>query len=310
MFPGFAVSLLPPMKIQANGIEIEVLVQGPADGEPLLLIMGLGMQLIAWPEEMIAELAARGFRVIRFDNRDVGLSTHMDHLGVPNLWLATMQYSMHMPVLAPYRLTDMAADTLGVLDALGIGKVHVCGASMGGMIAQHLASRHPERVASLALMMTSSGSRLLPKPQWHVRQALMPPPRGLPIEAKVEHLERSMYVIGSPAYRPDPLRQRVRLEAFVRRSWRPAGALRQMLAVAADGDRSPLLRKLDVPAVVIHGDADPLVPPAAATDLVRKLRGARLDLIPGMGHDLPLQLVERVVDDIGSNAQRARVALS
>ncbi|MFP5406215.1 MAG: alpha/beta fold hydrolase, partial [Gammaproteobacteria bacterium] len=275
------------MKLQANGIELEVVVEGPAAGEPLLMIMGLGMQLIAWPDEMVAELAARGFRVIRFDNRDIGLSQRFDHLGTPNLWAASMLHAMYLPVPASYRLGDMAADAVGVLDALGIETAHVCGASMGGMICQHLAARHPHRVRSVALMLTTSGSRYLPQPHWRVQQALIPPPRRAGLAATVDHLERMMNCIGSPAYRPDPVRQRLRLEAAVRRSYRPGGSLRQMMAIAADGDRSPLLHRVRAPAVVIHGADDPLVPAAAAADLIRKLPDAQLELIPGMGHDLP-----------------------
>ncbi len=296
------------MKLQANGVELEVIVDGPTGGEPLLMIMGLGMQLIAWPEELVASLVERCFRVIRFDNRDIGLSQRFDHLGMPSLLMASMQYAMYLPVPAPYRLTHMAADSLGVLDALGIEAAHVCGASMGGMIAQHLAARHPQRVKSLALMMTTSGARYLPQAPWQVQQALVPPPDHTAEKAVVDHLERLMYCIGSPGYRPDRALHRARMEALVRRSYRPAGSVRQMLAIAADGDRSPLLHLVRAPTVVIHGAADPLVPSAAALDLARKLPDATLDLIPGMGHDLPLLLVPRFAGDIAVNAERALVS--
>lgn len=293
------------MKLQANGVELEVIVQGPTGGEPLLMIMGLGMQLIAWPEELVASLVKRGFRVIRFDNRDIGLSQRFDQLGMPSWLIASMQYAMHLPVPAPYRLTHMAADSLGVLDALGIEAAHVCGASMGGMIAQHLAARHPQRVKSLALMMTTSGARYLPQAPWQVQQALVPPPIHTAEKGVVDHLERLMYCIGSPGYRPDRTLHRARMEALVRRSYRPAGSVRQMIAIAADGDRSPLLGLVRAATVVIHGAADPLVPSAAALDLARKLPDATLDLIPGMGHDLPLPLVPRFASDIAANAERA-----
>src|SRR6266581_4895818 len=144
------------MQLSANGIAIEVEDHGPTNGEPLLLIMGLGMQLIAWPDDFVQQLVTRGFRVIRFDNRDVGLSQDFDELGVPNLAWATLKYTMHVPVSAPYGLHDMAADAVGVLDALGIARAHVCGVSMGGMIAQQLAIRHPRRVKSQTLIMTTS----------------------------------------------------------------------------------------------------------------------------------------------------------
>jgi len=178
------------MRVVANDIGIEVDDQGPADGDPLLLIMGLGMQLVGWPDELVQLLVARGFRVVRFDNRDAGLSQGFDHLGVPNLAWALMRHAMHLPVHSPYTLADMAADTLGVLDALGIQRAHVCGASMGGMIAQHIAAKQPQRVKSLALVMTTSGARHLPQPALPVRRALMSRPQGPGIEAAAAHLQR------------------------------------------------------------------------------------------------------------------------
>ncbi len=211
------------MRVVANGIGIEVDDQGPPGGEPVLLVMGLGMQLIAWPQELVDDLVRRGFRVIRLDNRDAGLSQGFDHLGVPNLAAAGLRHLFHLPVTAPYRVADMARDALGVLDALGIGAAHVCGASMGGMIAQHLAATHPARVKSLVLMMTTTGSRQLSQPSLKVRGALMSRPDGRDPEAVVAHLVRLLGLIGSPAYRPEPARLQERLRASVARAWRPAG---------------------------------------------------------------------------------------
>jgi pimeloyl-ACP methyl ester carboxylesterase len=293
------------MQIQANGIAIEVDDQGPVNAEPLLLVMGLGMQLTAWPPELVQMLVSRGFRVIRLDNRDAGLSQGFDHLGMPSLALAGMRYSVHLPVRAPYGVADMAADTLGVIDALGLQRVHLCGASMGGMIAQHLAAAHPQRVKSLALMMTTTGSRRLPQPGWRVRSALMSRPDGSDPAAVARHLQRLLAVIGSPAYPPpDPAEQMRRLQANVARAWRPAGTARQIVAIAADGDRSGLVASITAPTQVIHGDADPLVPVAAGHDLARRIRGATADIVPGMGHDLPQQLLQRFADGIAENARR------
>ena len=286
------------MQITANGLQIEVDVQGPPDGRPLLLIMGLGMQLIAWPQELVDGLVARGCRVIRFDNRGAGLSQGLDALGVPNLAVAALRYMLRLQVRAPYTIADMAADAMGVLDALGIQRAHVCGASMGGMIAQHLSARHPGRVASLTLMMTTSGSRRLPQPRAHVRRALLNRPSGRDPQAVVDHLERLLHLIGSPSYRPDPVLFRQRLRATVDRAWRPAGTARQLCAVVADGDRTPMLRQITAPTMVIHGRDDPLVPPACGEDLAHHIAGATVDLVPGMGHDLPLPLLERFADDI------------
>ena len=293
------------MRVVANGLGIEIDDQGRPDGEPLLLIMGLGMQLIGWPDEMVQLLVSRGFRVVRMDNRDTGLSQGFDHLGVPHMMPVMLRYALHLPVPAPYGIADMAADALGVLDALGIARAHVCGASMGGMIAQHLAARHPGRVKSLTLMMTTSGARRLPQPKLKVRRALLSRPDGSDPAAVVAHLQRLLTLIGSPAYPADPERLRERLQATVQRAWRPAGTARQIVAVVADGDRSPLLPLIQAPTRVIHGEADPLVRPEAGHDLVARMPGAVPDFIPGMGHDLPLQLLPRFAEGIAENAHRA-----
>ena len=293
------------MRVQANGLAFEVDDQGPPNGAPVLLIMGLGMQLIAWPDELVADLVRRGHRVIRFDNRDIGLSQHLDHLGTPNLLQATLRHTFHLPVKAPYGISDMARDTHGLLDALGIARAHVVGASMGGMVAQHLAATWPERVASLTLMMTTSGARHLPQASLGVRHALLSRPKDNSAEARLAHFQRLFDVIGSPAYRPDPQQLRARMEASLRRSWHPAGTLRQLVAVAADGDRTPLLGRIAAPTHIIHGEADPLMPVPAAHDLARKIRGSSTDLVAGMGHDLPQPLLSRFADGIAMNAARA-----
>jgi pimeloyl-ACP methyl ester carboxylesterase len=296
------------MQVQANGLSIEVDVQGPppaAGGQPLVLIMGLGMQLLGWPEELVAELAARGFCVIRLDNRDAGLSSGFDHLGVPNLPWAAMRHWLRLPVAAPYGIADMAEDTRGVLDALGIDSAHICGASMGGMVAQHLAARHPARVRSLTLLMTTSGARHLPQAAMQVQRALLSRPDGRNADAVVAHLERILKLIGSPGWPSPPERTRQRLRESVERAWRPAGTARQLVAVAADGDRTPMLGRIAAPTRVVHGAADPLVPPAAAHDLATRIHGAELELIPGMGHDLPLALLPRLAEGIAATAGRA-----
>ena len=292
------------MQVSANGTAIEVEDQGLPNGEPLLMIMGLGMQLTSWPEELVQALVSRGFRVIRFDNRDAGLSQGFDHLGVPNLPLATLQHFLHWPVRAPYGLPDMARDALGVLDALGIRRAHVLGASLGGMVAQHLAAENPERLRSLNLMRTTSGSRRLPQATLAATRAMLQRPRGRDEEALVQHYVDLFRVIGSPAYPHEPGMFRERTLHNVRRAFRPAGTLRQLVAVAADGDRTPLLGRIQVPTHVIHGEADPLIPVENGRDLARRIANATSDFVPGMGHDLPLQLVPRYAEGIASNASR------
>jgi pimeloyl-ACP methyl ester carboxylesterase len=291
------------MRIQANGIGIEVDDQGPPEspgGPPLLLIMGLGMQLIAWPQPLLDRLVARGRRVIRFDNRDAGLSQGFDQLGMPNIAWAAMRYALRLPIRSGYTIADMARDAVGVLDALGIARAHVVGASMGGMVAQHLGAEHAERVSALTLIMTTSGARHLPPASAKARAAMLDR-RGLnanDTEAIVDRLERVFTIIGSPAYRAPREAFRARLRESVRRAYRPAGVARQLLAVAADGDRSPLLARIGVPTHIVHGALDPLVPPAAAHDLQRKIAGATLELIDGMGHDLPEALLPQIADAI------------
>jgi pimeloyl-ACP methyl ester carboxylesterase len=289
------------MQIAANGISIEVDDQGPPSGAPILLIMGLGMQLIAWPDELVRLLVARGFRVVRIDNRDAGLSQGFEAAGTPNLGWAALRYVLHLPVRAPYSLADMAADALGVLDALRIERAHVCGASMGGMIAQHIAATRPERVARLTLMMTSSGARSRPQPSARLRAALLDQRAGAAhgVDAEVARLVRLFTLIGSPAFRPEPEELQARLRASVLRAWRPSGVARQLVAVVADGDRSALLPRITAPTHIVHGAADPLVPVAAAHDLHAKIAGSTLEIIDGMGHDLPLPLLPRLAAAIG-----------
>ena len=293
------------MQIVANGVQIEVDVQGPEQGEPILLIMGLGMQLIGWPDELVQMLVQRGFRVIRHDNRDVGLSQGFDNLGVPNVMVEALRQRLRLRVRAPYQVADMAADALGVLDALGIEHAHLCGASMGGMIAQHIAAKHPRRVKSLTLIMTTSGARGLKQAHPKVLRVLLSRPQTPDAKTYMAHMGHVLSVIGSPGYQPDPQRLQQRLMASFSRAYRPAGTARQLVAVAADGDRSPLLHRIVAPTRVIHGEADPLVPVPAAHDLVRKIPGAVVDIVPGMGHDLPLPLLPRIAEGIAANAARS-----
>ena len=288
------------MQVQANGHSIEVDVQGPADGAPLVLLMGLGMQLIGWPEPFVQLLVERGQRVIRLDNRDAGLSQGFDHLGMPNVPWAALRYSLRLPVKSAYSIADMARDTVGVLDALGIDRAHIVGASMGGMVAQHIAALHPERVSALTLVMTTSGARRLPKSSAKARAAMLDR-RGIDpknMEAVVDRLERVFTIIGSPAYRPEREAFRARLRASVQRAYRPAGVARQLIAVAADGDRSPMLARITAPTHIVHGAMDPLVPVASAHDLHSKIKGSTLEVIEGMGHDLPQALWERLAASI------------
>jgi pimeloyl-ACP methyl ester carboxylesterase len=288
------------MKIRANNIDIEV--QDSAERDPahatrpaVLLVMGLGMQLTAWPPEMVAALEAAGFRVVCFDNRDVGLSTALDVLGKPNLLWASLKYKLGMVPAAPYTLEDMASDALGVLDGLQIQQAHVVGVSMGGMIAQRMALAAPQRVLSLTSIMSSSGARGLPQAEPRVMQVLLSRPSGTSTDAVVAHSVRLFQAIGSPAYPTPEAELRARVLAGVQRSLRPAGTLRQMMAIVADFGRAALLGRITAPTLVIHGKADPLVPFACGEDTARRIPGARLVAIEGMGHDLPSEPVRQIL---------------
>lgn len=288
------------MRVQANGIAIEVEDSG-ADGSQagrpvVVLIMGLGMQLIAWPDAFVQALVDAGYRVVRFDNRDIGLSRHFDDLGVPNLMWESVKHRFGMNVRAPYTVHDMAADTLGVMDAVGVARAHIVGVSMGGMIAQRVALAAPARVLSLASIMSSSGARYLPGPKAQVLQALFSRPEGTSEAAIVDHYVKLFRVIGSPGYPMDEAALRERVLRATRRSVHPAGTLRQMTAIAADTRRADELARIKTPTLVVHGRADPLVPLACGQDTARRITGAKFHVVDGMGHDLPPGVVARLLE--------------
>jgi pimeloyl-ACP methyl ester carboxylesterase len=283
------------MKVRANGIDIEVEDTGGAGRPAMLLIMGLGMQLVAWPDNLVRWLVDAGYRVVRHDNRDAGLSQGFDELGTGNLLWQGLRYRLGLQVRSAYTLQDMAEDSLGVLDALGIRRAHVMGASMGGMIAQRVAVTAPERVASLLSVMSSSGARGLPGPRSDVQRLLMRRPAGTDEAALVAHSMRLVKLIAGPVFPPDEAALRERLVHALRRAYRPRGLLRQITAVAADRGRADLLARITSPTLVLHGNADPLVPVACGLDTSRRIPGARFALVPGMGHDLTPELVEMLL---------------
>jgi len=289
--------------LNANGIRIAFDTAGDPKAPPLLLIAGLGLQMGAWPEDFVDGLVELGFYVIRFDNRDCGLSTKFEQAGTPSLGLAWLKSLLRLPLKSPYRLEDMADDAIGVLSALGIARAHVVGASMGGMIAQLMAAKFPSRVLSLTSIMSSSGRRGLPGPAPALRRALLKRPRGATdIDAAIEHTVRMFQLMGSPAYPTPEKHLRKRVGRAMRRNCCPGGVARQLMAVAACGDRTPALRGIAAPTLVIHGAADALVPLACGVDTAQAIPGARLEVIEGMGHDLPGQLLERLLALIDAHA--------
>ena len=286
------------MKIKANNIDIELEDTHPGDptGRPVvLLIMGLGMQLIAWPPAMVQAIADAGFRVLRLDNRDIGLSQHFDHLGTPSLLWEGLKFRLGWRIRPLYSIEDMAADTLGVLDALNIARAHVVGVSMGGMVAQRLAVLAPSRLLSLSSIMSFSGARGLPEASPAVTRVLLSRPAGKGVQAAVDHTARLLKAIGSPGFPTPDAELREKVAEAARRSFHPQGVVRQMVAIAADGTRAAALAKVTAPTLVLHGRADPLVPMACGEDTARRIPGARFESIEGMGHDLPPGVVERLL---------------
>ena len=287
-----------------NGITLEYETHGDPANPPLLLIMGLGAQLTLWPIELVEALVARGYFVIRHDNRDIGLSTKFTEAGVPDMASVVMALMAGKNPAVPYTLSDMAGDAIAVLDAVGVAKAHIVGASMGGMIAQLVAVEHPERVLSLTSIMSSTGNPLLPPAKPEAMAALTAP--MAPDADLMAILERGAMVskaIGSPGYPADPERLRANVERDYNRSFHPTGAMRQMAAIVADGDRRARLKTVTAPTLVIHGADDPLVPVEGGRDTASAIAGATILEVPGMGHDLPLALVETIADAIAGHAR-------
>lgn len=272
----------------------------------IVLIMGLGMQLTAWPDSFCRALVERGYRVVRFDNRDCGLSGRTPGKKRANLMLAMAASALGLPVRTPYTLDDMAGDVAGLMDRLGIAQAHIVGASMGGMIAQVLTAKFPQRVLSLTSIMSSSGNRRVSKPTKPARKVLLSRPADpKDTESVIDYMVQMFGVIGSPAYPATPDELRDRLGRSIRRAYTPAGTARQLLAIIASGDRRKLLRTITVPTLVIHGAADPLVPLAAGRDTAQNIPGADLLVIEGMGHDFPEVLMPRLAQAIADHCQRS-----
>ena len=283
----------------ANGLELAYQEVGDPEGEPLLLVMGLATQMIAWDEEFCLMLAERGFRVVRFDNRDIGRSTKIDSAGVPN----RIDMLSGRRASAPYLLGDMATDTVGLMDHLGIESAHLFGASMGGMIAQTVAIEYPQRVRSLVSMMSTTGSRWVGLPTFKAFGVLLgTPPRSR--DAAIERAFKTFSVIGSPAYPFDKERIRRLAGTGYDRGHSAAGVARQLHAITASGDRTRGLAGLKLPATVIHGDSDVLVRPSGGRATAKAIPGARLKIIEGMGHDLPSELWPTFVTEIAGAAAR------
>ncbi|WP_218779844.1 alpha/beta fold hydrolase [Hymenobacter crusticola] len=294
--------------VQANGMTLAYESLGNPRRETILLIGGTGSQLTQWPDSFCQALVAKGFRVIRYDQRDCGLSTRLEAAGLPD-WSGIMtRLAAGQSAPLAYTLSDMARDAVGLLDALGIRRAHVVGASMGGMIAQLVATTYPARVLSLTSLMATDGKPSLPpiaKPE--VMAQAPPPPTDQDTAAALVYGVRTRQLLGSPAYPTAEAAIRAEVARELHRSYYPAGYQRQAAAALVESlhDRRAQLRMLQVPTLVVHGDADPLVPVAAGQDVAATIPGAEWRLLPGMGHEVPLQLVPVLVDAITAVATRA-----
>lgn len=291
-------------QITANGISIEYETHGNPSDPPLLLIMGLGAQLTLWPIELVEALVGHGYYVIRHDNRDIGLSEKFGHAGIPNFRKVALLRMFGIRTKLPYRLSDMAADAAGLLGALGIDSAHVVGGSMGGMIAQLMAIEHAPRVRTLTSIFSTTGNPRLPRPRPEAMKALLDrAPPGATLDDVIPIGIRVARAIGSPAYPTPEERLRERIARDFHRSFYPEGPARQIAAIMDDGDRRKRLTKVIAPTLVIHGTDDPLVPVEGGRDTAKAIPGAKLHEIPGMGHDLPLELVDEIAAAIAAHAR-------
>ena len=297
-----AVHRTPPAFASANGLKLCYDTFGDQTAPPLLLIMGLAAQMIAWDDEFCTMLAEHGYYVVRFDNRDIGLSSRIESAGVPDVGAAFMAAMQGKPIPSPpYLLTDMANDAVGLLDALGIETAHVVGASMGGAIAQTLAIHHPQRLRTVTSIMATTGEPSLPPPTADALAVLFKP---TPAEqaAYFESYAQTWKVLRAGSFPLDEARDLARAQQNFARGLNPAGVARQLVAILASGSRKPALGAVRVPFLVIHGDIDPLVPLACGLDTAESVPGAKLLVIPGMGHALPISKWPQIVDAIAAHA--------
>lgn len=282
------------MQIYINNLRLGVEDTGERERPAVLLIAGMSMQLIVWPDTMLQQLHQAGYRVIRFDNRDNGLSESLDHLGTPHILWFMLKQKLGLQTTPPYSIQDMARDALGVMDHLQLPQAHLVGVSMGGMIAQRLCVTAAERVLSLTSIMSTSSAKGLPGPNPAMRRVLMSPPAKPGTAAVREQALRFVKALAGPGFVHPEGAQEQLVDDSLKRSERPAGSYRQMLATMADRDRWRLLPRITAPTLLIHGTADPLIPYACAQDTAARIPGAKLFGIEGMGHDFPTGAVEQL----------------
>jgi pimeloyl-ACP methyl ester carboxylesterase len=285
-------------RAKANGIEIEYETAGDKGDPAVLLVMGLGAQLTIWPDAFFHGLAKQGFFVIRYDNRDTGLSSDFGAWGMPNIADAFQKLMTGKKVDAPYLVKDMAADAVGLLDALGIDKAHMVGVSMGGMIVQVVAARYPERTRSMVSIMSTSGRPGLPPGKPEALAMLTAQPEGPSREQRVKHGIKLRQTIAGAGYPIADAELRAFVEKNVDRRWYPEGGARQYLSIIASGDRVEMLKTVKVPTLVLHGEDDPLLPVACGRDVASLVPGSKIETFPGWGHDLPGGMIPTLVERI------------
>jgi pimeloyl-ACP methyl ester carboxylesterase len=299
--PAPRVPRTPPMVVEANGLRIEYDTFGDAAHPPLLLVMGLAGQMVAWDEEFCARLAGCGFRVIRFDNRDIGRSTWLDDAPVPNLMAIIRAVRRSLPVEVPYRVPDMARDALGLMDALGVESAHVLGVSMGGMIAQAMAIEAPHRVRTLTSIMSHTGEPDMPHPHWRATASVMvPAPQNR--EMAMRRAVQAWRVLNGPGCAIDLARTLAMAELAYDRGRNPAGVVRQIAGIIASPSRAEGLRALRMPVLVMHGALDPMIPVEGGRRTASLIPHAGLEIIPRMGHALAPPFWERIIDRIARHA--------
>lgn len=297
--------------LTSSGIRLHYQDHGDAQAPALILIMGLGAQMTVWPDRFIHYFVAHGFRVIRFDNRDAGLSSKLDDHGQPNLIAQAVKRKLNLTTHPPYTLDDMAQDVIDLMDALSIKKAHFVGASMGGMIAQIIAAKFRKRCKSLTSMMSSSGNPKLPKANLKVLWQLLANRRANPNEdAAIAQTMKLNQILGSPEYPMDDIELRRMAEQNFRRSYHPSGFKRQLAAITSSGNRIPLLQRIKAPTLVIHGSDDPLIPVQAALDTAIHIHKSKIRIVRGMGHNIPQSLSEPLAKMIFKHVRKTEMKLA
>lgn len=288
-----------------DGITLHYQDEGKKSAPAIVLIMGLGAQMTIWPDELYQGLVSKGYRVIRFDNRDTGLSTQLDELGNPSLLKTWLSRRLPITHSVPYKLEDMAEDVMALIDSLALKKVHIVGASMGGMIGQILAAKYKKKVVSLTSIMSNVSSVTERKPNFKLLLQLAKRPKPSNREAAIRYHIKLNRLIGSPAYPSDERTLHEQATRSIDRAYNPAGFKRQLVAITASGDRRHMMKKIKAPTLVIHGNDDPVIPVSGGKETARAIKRSKLKVVDGMGHDFPPALMYKMTNWISKHVKKA-----